>query len=65
MIISKNASNKRCLELNFLQKLSGCISLSPAGVEQEALKIAIFEKLLCTGIGKKIHFKAECCKKYL
>ncbi len=40
------------------------IFISPR-VELVALKIAIFEKLLCTGIWKKIHFWAELSKKYL
>ncbi len=44
-IVTKIASNKSCLELNFLQKVSGRIRLSPPGVELGASKYirVIFE----------------------
>ncbi len=48
----KNDSNNNCSKLNFLQKLGGHISLSPPGVELGAPKIAVFEILWCTGMGK-------------
>ncbi len=48
----KNCSNESCSELKFPTKNSGCSYLSLPGVELEALKIAIFEILYCTGMEK-------------
>ncbi len=62
LIISKNASNNNYSELNFLQKTQWMhMSISP---KSGAPKIAIFEILKYTGIGKEVHCGAECCQKY-
>ncbi len=37
----------------------------PPGGELGASKIAIFEIVYCIEMGKKIHFRAECCQKYV
>ncbi len=45
MIITKNASNKRCSELNFQEKSRGAHMLSPSGVERGGPKICVGEIL--------------------
>ncbi len=46
-----------------IKKLGELISLSPPRVELESSIDSIFEILFCTGMGKKIYFRAEYAAK--
>ncbi len=61
----KNASNKSCLELNFLQKkISRHMSLSPSGVKLRGSKDCNFWNVIMHLNGTVGLLSAECCKKY-
>ncbi len=63
-IISKNCSNKSCLELNFIQKVQENICLSPPRVEPGAPKICTFEILKCTEM-EKTHSSTPGADRYI